>query len=101
VLWRWIDACHPGKRDIDAGKVIFASLSGAPSGVFGPTWVCLQCAPGWADVDDLVMQNYQLQHDKEQAIRSQDFETAAKHRDAQDVVRQRWTSVLQELLKNQ
>lgn len=101
VLWRGMDAYRPGKRDIETGKAIFASLSASPSGVFGPTWVCLQCTPGWAEVDQLVMQDYQLQHDKEQAVRSQDFETAAKHRDAQDVVRRRWSSVLQELLNNQ
>jgi hypothetical protein len=102
VLWGGTRNHRPvERRDIEAGNAMFASLSASPFGESGPSWVCIQCSPGWVEVDDLVLQDYQLQFAKTEAIRNHDFSTAAKHRDAQDHVRRRWWAVVQELLKNQ
>jgi hypothetical protein len=99
VLWRGLRNSGPDDRDIEAGKAILASISA--TGDLGPPWVCLQCRPGWTDVHRLAMHDYQLQLDKEEAIRNENFETAATRRDAQIPVRQQLSSILHKLLKNQ
>jgi hypothetical protein len=39
-------------------------------------WACLNCDPGWAEIHRLALKEDELQRGKENAIQSQEFETA-------------------------
>jgi hypothetical protein len=82
-------------RDIASGKAILCSISQIAA--VGPPWVCRRCAPGWSDVQNLSMQDYQLQLTKEKAVHDRDFETAARQRDSQERIRHQITEVLKKL----
>jgi ATP-dependent Clp protease ATP-binding subunit ClpA len=95
VLWPSgpLDAAE--QRDIDSGKAILGYRL-APK---GPLWVCLRCAPGWATVHQLAMQDWEWQLAKEQAVARTDFETAARLRDAQADVGRRLAALIADLTK--
>jgi hypothetical protein len=44
---------------------------------------CLECSPGWAEVHRMAMQDYRWQFEKEDAVRSMQFDRAAELKDAQ------------------
>lgn len=79
VIWRWVHLFGKNLEDVNAGRAILGSQFGAG----GPSWVCLQCAPAWSEVQRLAMQDHELQIEKEKAIASQEFDKAAQCRDAQ------------------
>jgi len=86
VIWECVRLLGNNLEDIKRGRAILGSYR---SGEKGPPWVCLQCAPKWSEVHSLVMQDYDLQIEKEKAVAATDFEIAAQCRDAQvDVRRQ-------------
>jgi hypothetical protein len=97
VLWHSVHLCGKDLEEVIAGGAILGSrLHGQ-----GPPWVCLQCEPRWSEVHRLAQQDLELQAAKESAVASQDFDTAVKHRDAQQDLRRRLDSVLKELLRRQ
>jgi catechol 2,3-dioxygenase-like lactoylglutathione lyase family enzyme len=97
VLWHFRLLSEQDKKDLDAGKAILGSYFD----LNGPLWACLRCSPGWSDVHALAMQDYQWQLAKEKALEIQDFETAAKCRDAQAEPRRQYSKIVEELLKKQ
>jgi hypothetical protein len=97
VLWHWGHLCGKNQDDVAAGKAIL----GLQSYGQGPPWVCLHCQPKWSEVHRLALQDSELQAAKEKAIASQDFDLAAKHRDAQMELRGRMHSLIETLLRNQ
>ena len=82
-------------RDIASGKGILCSISQIAA--VGPSWVCRHCAPGWSDVQNLSMQDYQLQMTKEKAVHDRDFAAAARQRDSQEQIRRQIAEVLKTL----
>ena len=83
------------KSDIASGKAILCTV--LQIATIGPPWVCLRCAPGWSDVHSLAVQDYRSQLDKEEAVRTRNFEAAARHRDSQLQIRRQIAALLQNL----
>jgi len=79
------------------GRAILAS----PVEKRGPPWVCLHCAPEWAEVHLVALKEHELQVEKENAIVAANFEKAAECRDMQTEVRRRLILLLDELSRNQ
>jgi hypothetical protein len=63
-----------------------------------PSWACLDCEPRWSEVHRLAFQDYQWQLAKEEAVANQDWETAARLRDAQYELRPRLAALVEQLL---
>ncbi len=63
-----------------------------------PAWVCLTCDPRWEDVQRLSLQEYQWQTAKEEAVASEDYETAIRLRDSQRDLRPRLMALVEDLL---
>ena len=97
VLWHLDRLSGKNREDVAARKAILGSRSFGQ----GPPWVCLQCEPRWSDVHRLALQEVELEAAKENAVGSQDFDLAARHRDAQMALRGRLDSLIGELLGNQ
>jgi hypothetical protein len=93
VLWNWVHLWGQKEEDVRSGKAILAARDNAG----GPPWVCLQCAPGWAEVHRLAMQEWEWQLAKETAVAAAEFEKAAWYRDCQDELWQRMMAVVEEL----
>lgn len=70
------------KRDM-AAVAIGEAILGGEQNAGQPAWVCLNCAPDWAEVHRLAWQDYVWQVEKEQAVESRDYELAARLRDRQ------------------
>lgn len=96
VLWHNVFVSEHDRREFDAGRAILGSFCEME----GPAWVCLGCSPRWSEVHDVAMRDYELQAVKQKAVASMDFDTAARHRDAQLELRQRLKHIVDELAKN-
>jgi hypothetical protein len=96
VLWHWVHLSGKNEKEVAAGTAILASRSYGQ----GPPWVCLQCEPKWSEVHDLALQDHEREVAKMKAVTSQDFDQAAKHRDAQMELLGRLHLLIEELLRN-
>jgi hypothetical protein len=97
VIWGWVHLFGTNLEDITTGRAILAS----PVDKGGRPWVCLHCAPKWAEVHLVALREHELQVEKENAIVATDFEKAAQCRDMQTEVRRRLILLLDELSRNQ
>ncbi len=97
VIWRWVHLFGKNLDDISTGRAILAS----PVDKGGPPWVCLHCAPKWAEVHLAALREHELQIEKENAIVAANFEKAAQCRDMQTEVRRRLILLLDELSRDQ
>jgi len=97
VLWRCVFLCGQDKEDVDEGRAILGSLGTVEN---GPPWVCLTCAPDWEELHRLVLQDYQWQDAKIEAVAAQQFEQALELRRLQDEQRRAVTELRQKLLRS-
>jgi hypothetical protein len=95
VIYEYSHLSDGQKSAIESGKAILCTVPQIAT--IGPPWVCLRCAPAWSDVHRLAMHDYQSQVDKEEAVRTRDFEAAARHRDSQLQIRRQIARLLQNL----
>jgi hypothetical protein len=86
--------CGKDQDDIAAQRAILAPKSDRNV----PSWACLACEPRWSEVHRLALQHYQWQLAKEEAVASQEWETAVRLRDAQHELRPRLMELVEELL---
>lgn len=57
--------------------------------VSAPTWVCLDCQPGWCEVHQLALEEEEHQIRVEESLAAVDFDTAVKWRDQRHDVHRR------------
>jgi hypothetical protein len=98
VLWNRVHMSAQDQEDVRAGRAILSYHSKLTR---RPAWVCLRCSPVWSAVHRMAMQDREWQLAKENAVASEDFETAIKHRDAQSDLRQQLSDIVERLLRNQ
>ena len=63
-----------------------------------PAWACLDCAPGWSEVYQLVERTDRRQVEKEESLAAGQFERAARLRDDQYRELDRWVKAVARML---
>jgi ATP-dependent Clp protease ATP-binding subunit ClpC len=98
ILWNRVHLSAVDQDDVDAGRAILCYYSKLRK---KPAWVCLFCSPQWIAIPRLSRQVYESQLDKENAVASEDYESAIKHRDALRDLKQHLSQIVEDLLKDQ
>ncbi len=98
IIWGCVRLRGQNLEDVKTGRAILGSYQ---SGEKGPPWACLRCAPKWAEVHRLVMQDYELQLEKEEAVAATDFDRAKRCLDGQLEARRQLAVVIEGWLWNQ